>query len=149
MVLISVFDQAPNVGRYPSSDSSDTDEDNLPLKLLTQKRIVPIFDVPWFHGTFNAFSLSLVSISFDVFFYLFAGNLSRMKTRKNCVETAEVTTYRAIDGQSTPRHSVGVHRSMKEKMLNEYWGILTKYRAMEALDGQYGPSCTSVIVKRK
>ena len=48
-----------------------------------------------------------MSISFNVLLSLFAGNLSRVKTRKNYAEIAGVTTYGDIDGPSTPRRSVG------------------------------------------
>ncbi|TMW84815.1 hypothetical protein EJD97_024317 [Solanum chilense] len=69
-----------------------------------------------------------------------------MKTWKNFGEIAEVTTLGAIDVPSTPRRSVGCHRLMKEILLKDYQGILTKCGATEALDG---PSCTSVIVNIK
>ena len=65
-----------------------------------------------------------------------------MKTQKNCVETAEVTTYRAIDCPLTPRWSVDGHRHMKEKMLNDDLGILTICGATEALDGPSSPRRT-------
>ena len=58
---------------------------------------------------------------------------------KNYAETAEVTTYMAIDGPSTPRWSVGGHRRMKENMLNEDWVILTKCGATKALDRTSSP----------
>ncbi|KAH0634812.1 hypothetical protein KY290_036429 [Solanum tuberosum] len=35
-----VFDQTPEIGAYPSSDSTDTDEDNLPLKWSVQRIMV-------------------------------------------------------------------------------------------------------------
>ncbi|TMW96404.1 hypothetical protein EJD97_007407 [Solanum chilense] len=68
---------------------------------------------------------------------------------KNYAETAEVTTYGAIDSPSTPRWSVGGYHRMKEMMLNEDWEILTTCGGTEALDGQDGPSYTSVIINRK
>ena len=48
-----------------------------------------------------------------------------------------MSTYGAIDGPLTPRLSVDGNRCMKEKMLNEDWGILTQFGATEDL---YGPS---------
>ncbi|KAH0636646.1 hypothetical protein KY289_036561 [Solanum tuberosum] len=37
-----MFDQAPEFGVYPSSDSTNTDEDNRPLRWIVQKKMVPI-----------------------------------------------------------------------------------------------------------
>ncbi|KAG5614779.1 hypothetical protein H5410_014603 [Solanum commersonii] len=37
-----IFDQTPEVGLYPSTTSSDTDEDDVPLKWELQRRMVPI-----------------------------------------------------------------------------------------------------------
>ncbi|KAK4721754.1 hypothetical protein R3W88_011987 [Solanum pinnatisectum] len=37
-----MFDQTPEIGVYPSSDSINIDEDNLPLKLTVQRKMVPI-----------------------------------------------------------------------------------------------------------
>ncbi|KAH0784278.1 hypothetical protein KY290_003876 [Solanum tuberosum] len=37
-----VFDQTPEFGVYPSSDSTDTDEDNRPLRWIVQKKMVHI-----------------------------------------------------------------------------------------------------------
>ncbi|KAH0682507.1 hypothetical protein KY290_021077 [Solanum tuberosum] len=37
-----VFDQTPKVGVYPSFDSTDIDEDNVPLKWSLQRRMVPV-----------------------------------------------------------------------------------------------------------
>ncbi|KAH0722610.1 hypothetical protein KY290_005259 [Solanum tuberosum] len=37
-----VFNQTPKVGAYPSSDSTNTDEDNVPLKRSLQRRMVPV-----------------------------------------------------------------------------------------------------------
>ncbi|KAG5579625.1 hypothetical protein H5410_050252 [Solanum commersonii] len=37
-----VFDQIPEIDTYPSSNSTDTDEDNRPLKWSMQKRMVPV-----------------------------------------------------------------------------------------------------------
>ncbi|TMW84087.1 hypothetical protein EJD97_025821 [Solanum chilense] len=62
--------------------------------------------------------------------------------QKNCTETAEVTTYKAIDGPLTPRRFVSGHRRMKEKIFNEDWGILTKCGDTEDLDGPLSPRRT-------
>ncbi|KAH0685488.1 hypothetical protein KY290_016966 [Solanum tuberosum] len=37
-----VFDHTPKVGLHSSTDSSDTDEDNVPLKWAIQRRMVPV-----------------------------------------------------------------------------------------------------------
>ena len=52
--------------------------------------------------------------SFNVLFSLFARKLSKMKTRKNCADIAEVMNYRDIDGLSIPRQSVGGNRRLKK-----------------------------------
>ncbi|TMW90714.1 hypothetical protein EJD97_015359 [Solanum chilense] len=62
-----------------------------------------------------------------------------MKMWKNCIAIAEVTTYGAIDGPSTPRRSVGGHRRIKELLLKEDRGILINFGATEALDGPSPP----------
>ena len=54
-----------------------------PLLSLTLMQIGRVRDIPWFHGIFNAFFLSLVCVQkpFCIDFYvslsLFAGNLSK------------------------------------------------------------------------
>ena len=68
-------------------------------------------DIPWFHGIFNAFSLSLVyvqkpfCIDFYVSFSLFAGNLSKDERRCFLARNVEklpptelVTVCRSCDG---------------------------------------------------
>ena len=37
----SMFDQTPEISEYPSSDSTDTGEDNCPLKWMVQRIIIP------------------------------------------------------------------------------------------------------------
>ncbi|KAH0655127.1 hypothetical protein KY290_030931 [Solanum tuberosum] len=37
-----VFEQTPEFGVYPSSDSTDNDKDNCPLRWIVQKKIVPV-----------------------------------------------------------------------------------------------------------
>lgn len=36
-----VFNKTPDFGKYPSSKSTDTDEEDIPLQYLIQKRMVP------------------------------------------------------------------------------------------------------------
>ena len=37
----SMFDKTPKISEYPSSDSTDTGEDNCPLKWMVQRIIIP------------------------------------------------------------------------------------------------------------
>ncbi|TMX03669.1 hypothetical protein EJD97_014894 [Solanum chilense] len=62
-----------------------------------------------------------------------------MKTRKNCAKIAEVMTYGAIDGPSTPRRSIGGNRPLKKMLLKEDPGYLTKYGAPKDIDGSSSP----------
>ena len=57
-----------------------------------------------------------------------------MKTWKTCDKILEVTTYGDIDCPSTPQRSVGGHRRMKEMLLKEDRGILTKFWDTDALE---------------
>ena len=74
-------------------------------KILTH--IPRITDIPWFHGIFNVFSLSLVyvqktfCIDFNVNFSLFAGNLSKNERGSFLARNAEETTYGAYDDPSS------------------------------------------------
>ena len=87
------------------------------------------FDVPWFHGIFNAFSLSLMCvqklfyIDFYVSFSLFAGNLSKDERRSFWARNAEKTTYRVYEGPSSLWRSVGgivVRRQATEGRWTEF-----------------------------
>ena len=66
-----------------------------------------VSDEPWFHGSFNAFSISLVCVKkpFCIDFYvsvsLFVGNLSKDERGSFCVRNVEETTYRAYYGPSS------------------------------------------------
>ena len=70
-----------------------------------------------------------------------------MKTRKNCIETAEVTTYGAIDGPSTPQWFVGGYRHMNERLLKEDRGILTNCGAMKVLNEPSPPQRTVLHIR--
>ena len=78
-------------------------------------------------------------ISFNIFFALFAENMSMRKTWKNYAEIAEVTTYGAIDGLSSPRRSADGHNRMKNMLLKEDRGNITKCGDTQDPDG---PSTT-------
>ncbi|TMX05706.1 hypothetical protein EJD97_006914 [Solanum chilense] len=62
-----------------------------------------------------------------------------MKTQKNYAEIADVMTYGALDGPSTPRWSVGGNRRLKKMLLKEDCGILTMCGNTESIDGPTSP----------
>ncbi|TMW99671.1 hypothetical protein EJD97_002160 [Solanum chilense] len=70
-----------------------------------------------------------------------------MKTRKNYAEIAEVMTYGAIDGPSTPRRSVGGYRRLKKMISKKYRGILTKCGSIESIDGPSSPRRTILHIR--
>lgn len=39
-----VFDKTPDFGWYPSSESTDADEDDIPINWLFQKIMIPTFE---------------------------------------------------------------------------------------------------------
>ena len=103
----------------------------------------------YFQCSFLKFTVCLRPFcnSFNVLFSFLTGKLSRMKTRKNCVEIAEVMTYGAIEGPSSPRWSIGGNRRLKKILLNKDRGILTKCGATEVVDGPSSPWQTVLHIR--